>query len=461
MSKGLTPRVPSTCCWLSLAVVLILVPTPINLFSQTAATGAVSGITIDASGALLRRVTIHCNREDGGDTRSTTSDDEGRFAFLLLPPGAYRLRAEKTDFESLTFPNLYVSVTETIRVELRLRVATHVEQVNVFSRTTMAQTDTSALGGVVDEKAITSLPLVTRNFTQMSGLSPGVIVAVYNAGELGNGGTALSQLGKSNDGIYVHGARSYDNNWQLDGISISDVQGAGTISGGIAIPNPDTLEEFKVQTGLYDAAFGRAVGGNVSVITKTGTDNYHGQIFEFLRNDFLNANDYFLKKTGQRRPELKQNQFGTAMGGPIVKDKVLFFASYQGTRQTNGLASGQARVACAATISEPPITDDRSRAALGKLFGGMAGASGGIAVMPDGSNINPSALALLNFKLPDGSFLIPTPQTVDPSQRFASSGFSNFAEPCHYWEDQGLGNLDYVVSQRSRIAGRLFIASSS
>ena len=137
---------------------------------------------------------------------------------------------------------------------------------------------------------------------------------------------------------------------------------AGPISGGIPIPNPDTLEEFKVQTGLYDAAFGRAAGANVSVITKAGRNQFHGTIFEFLRNDVLNANDFFLNKAGQPRPNLKQNQFGFALGGPIKKDKLLFFGSYQGTRQVNGTAAGQARIACAVTLNEPPLTNDRSPA---------------------------------------------------------------------------------------------------
>ena len=246
--------------------------------------------------------------------------------------------------------------------------------------------------------------------------------------------------------------RSYDNNWQLDGISISDVQGAGPISGGIPIPNPDMLEEFKVQTGLYDAAFGRAAGANVSVITKTGTNQYHGTIFEFWRNNVLNANDFFLNKTGQRRPDLKQNQFGFALGGPIKKDKLLFFGSYQGTRQVNGTAAGQARVACTVTLNEPPLTDDRSPTALGKQFGGLKGAFGGVAINPDGSNINPVALALLNFKLPDGSFLIPTPQTVDPSKPFASSGFSAFTQPCSFSEESRIreSRLRYFAEEPTR-----------
>src|SRR5258707_2450275 len=181
----------------------------------------------------------------------------------------------------------------------------------------MVETESSALGRVVSKGAVTGLPLVTRNFAQITGLSPGVIVGVFNAGELRVGETALPQIAKSNDGIYVHGARSYDNNFELDGISVSDVQGSSAGSGGIPIPHPDAIEEFKIQTGLYDAAFGRYAGANISVITKTGSNTYHGTIFEFLRNDVLNANDYFLNGTGQPRPNLKQNQFGFAFGGPI------------------------------------------------------------------------------------------------------------------------------------------------
>src|SRR5207344_1047736 len=134
--------------------------------------------------------------------------------------------------------------------------------------------------------------------------------------------------------------------------------------------------------------------------------------------------------------------------------------SYQGTRQINGTAAGQSRIACTASLNEPPLTNDRSAAALGKLFGGMKGALGGVAINPDGSNINPVALALLNFKLPDGSFLIPTPQTVDPSKPLTSSGFSAFSQPCTFNEDQGLGNVDYVASQKSRFGARFFIANA-
>jgi hypothetical protein len=445
--------------WNFLRLVALSLALPGGACGQTASTGALTGVTLDPSGTVLPGVILHLTNEDGSEAKSATSDNNGRFAFLLLPPGTYEVQASKVDFKPVSQRDIHVHVTETHRLELHLELATRLEHVQVSSNPQMVQLDTSALGRVVETDTVSRLPLATRNFTQIAGLSPGVAVGVNNAGELGTGATAMSQIGKSNDGIFVHGARSYDNNWQLDGISVSDVEGAGPISGGIPIPNPDTLEEFKVQTGIYDAAFGRGAGANVSVITKSATNHVHGTMFEYWRNDVLNANDFYLNKTGQQRPNLKQNQFGFVLGGPIRKDKLFFLGSYQGTRQVNGTAAGQARVACTVTLSEPPLTDDRSLTALGMQFAGLKGASGGVAINPDGSNINPAALALLNFKLPGGSFLIPTPQTVDPSKPFTSSGFSAFTQPCNFSEEQGLGNLDTVISEKSQIAARFFIAA--
>jgi len=463
MLRGLQSesRRPSCCFWAVLLAAIGFSLLGANLVrGQTSSTGAVTGVTLDPSGAAIPGVNIHLVASDGAERRSATSDSDGRFGFLLLPPGTYEVVASKTDFKSVHQANIQVHVTETLRLDLHFELTTHLEQTQVSSVPVMVQLDAMGLGRTVNENTVIGLPLATRNFAQIAGLSPGVVVGVFNAGELGSGGTALTQVGKSNDGIFVHGGRSYNNNWQLDGVSVSDVLGSGSASGGIPTPNPDTIEEFKVQTGLYDAAFGRTNGANVSVITKTGTNDYHGTVFEFFRNDVLNANDFFLNKSGGERPTLKQNQFGFTFGGPIKKDRLHFFASYQGTRQINGLAAGQARIGCAASLSEPPITNDRSAAALGKIFGGMSGSLGGVAVNPDGSNINSAAVALLNYKLPDGSFLIPTPQTVDTSKPLAQQGFSAFTRPCSFDENQGLGNLDYVASPKNRLAARLFIADS-
>ena len=205
-----------------------------------------------------------------------------------------------------------------------------------------------------------------------------------NAGELGAGGGGLAQIDPGNDGIFVHGLRSYDNSYEFDGVPVTDLQASSIASGGIPIPNPDAIEEFKVQTGLYDVSFGEHAGASVSLVTKSGTNSIHGSVFEFFRNNVLNANDYFLKGTGQPRPDLKQNQFGFTAGGPIRRDRFYYFGSYQGTRQINGLASDQARLACSADVVMPPLTNDRSAQALGALFAGKSGAFGGVSIKADG-----------------------------------------------------------------------------
>jgi hypothetical protein len=142
---------------------------------------------------------------------------------------------------------------------------------------------------------------------------------------------------------------------------------------------------------------------------------------------------------------------------PLQGDKLLFFGSYQGTRQVNGIAAGQSRTACTASLSEPPLTNDRTAAELGGMFAGMTGVHGGTPIKPDGSNINLAALALLNFKLPDGAFLIPTPQAVDASKPFAQQGFSVFSDPCHFNESQFVTNLDYIANPSSKMSARFFL----
>ena len=445
------------CLWLTVVTSIFNA----SGLAQTSATGAVTGIVLDPSGAVIPSVSLQISKEFGGVTQSTSSNENGWFAIQLLPPGTYQLQASRTDFTTLILSDLHIYVTETLRLELHLQLAAHIEQSQVSSNAQMVQTDSASLGRIVNESAVGRLPLTTRNFAQITGLSPGVNVGVYNAGELGLGGIALSQIASSNDGVYVHGARSYDNNYQLDGISVSDVQGSAAGSGGIPIPNPDSIQEFKVQTALYDAGFGRYGGANVSLVTKTGGDDFHGAVFEFLRNELFNANDFFLNQTRQPRPILKQNQFGFALAGPMRKNKLLFFGSYQGTRQINGLAAGQSRTACTASLTEPPLTNDRSAIALGEIFGGMKGALGGVAVNPDGSNINSAALALLNLKGPDGNLLIPTPQTVDPSKHLLSQGFSVFSNPCHFDEDQFSTNFDYILGTNSKLAARFFLAEDT
>jgi TonB dependent receptor/Carboxypeptidase regulatory-like domain len=446
-----------------LAGLLILAAVAIfigKVSSQSPSTGAISTVITDPSGALVANALITLTNVGTGAVQSATSDELGRSDFPLLSPGAYRVSAKTPDGTLVGSASINAIVTERVVINLHLHLSTVQQHVMISSESATVQTESSALGRVVDETSVVGLPLVTRNFAQIAGLAPGVISGVNNAGELGLGGTALSQIAKSNDGIYVHGARSYDNNFQLDGISVNDVQGSASGSGGIPIPNPDSVQEFKVQTGLYDAGYGRYGGANVSVITRSGSNTLHATAFEFLRNEILNANDFFLNQAGQKRPTLKQNQFGVTAGGPIKPEKLLIFGSYQGARQVNGVAAGQSRTACTASLRGPPLTNDRSPAALGEIFGGLTGALGGVSVRPDGSNINPVALSLLNLKLSDGTFLIPTPQSLEPGRPLMQQGFSVASDPCHFNEDQFLANADFLARPNSRFSARFFLANA-
>ena len=232
---------------------------------------------------------------------------------------------------------------------LSLRLATGKFKINVQVDATEPQT--SALGHVTDESTIQSLPLANRNYTQILALSPGVAVELPNA----------ANLGRNNQNVSANGGGTTANNFQFNGVDANNLS-QNSASGyqsevGLAIPAPDVIQEFKAQTGGYDAGYGRGSGANVDVISKTGSNHLHGSLWEFFRNDVLNANDFFAKANGQPRPVLKQNQFGFTLGGPIRKDKTFFFVAYQGTTQRNGDSS-----LSLVTAFLPQLTADRSAA---------------------------------------------------------------------------------------------------
>jgi hypothetical protein len=420
-------------------------------YAQTAGTGALTGTITDPNKALVADVQVTATNEVTGEARSVQSQQNGTYVVPLLPPGSYQLEFVKSGFKKSVKAGLRINVTETSRLDLELELGTVQEQVSVTAEAQLLQTESATLGRVTDRRLVSDLPLVSRNYTQIVTLSPGVSASVTNATELGRGSS-----GESQGNFRSHGAFARDNNFQMNGVQINDLQASGFFSGGVAVPNPDAIEEFKVQTGLYDASFGRNAGANVNVVTKSGTNEFHGTVFEFFRNNALNANDFFRNRAGQGRGVLKQNQFGFTIGGPVKKDKFLFFGSYQGMRQINGVGGGGT-----SSFFSPPFTDDRSKAALGRLFAGQAGAFGGVAVAADGSNISPQALALLNLKLPNGQFVIPTPQSLNPAQPFALRGFSSFSVPATFDEDQFIVDLDYLHTANSKFTGRFFFANST
>jgi hypothetical protein len=431
------------------AGLLILVSTA--SLAQTGSTGAISGIVRDQTGAIVPQAEVTIRSVATNETRSVTTQENGAFVFPLLPPGEFVLEVMMGGFRPARREGVRVNVTETTDLSVELQLEGITDSVEVSATTEIVQSKSQALGRVVDSRAVESLPLVTRNFTQIIGLSPGITTDVTDAGALGRGTGSTTPPN-------AHGNRSYDNNFQMNGLGVNDIFSQGTISGGVPVPNPDTITEFKVQTGQYDAAFGRNAGANVNLVTKGGTNQVRGSVFEFFRDRSLNANSFFSNRNGQPKPVLDQNQYGFTLGGPVIRDRVLFFGSYQGTRQTNGVSS-------LVTVLAPPLTDDRSAAALGRLFAGQRGiqqnAFGGVgpAILSDGSNINPVALQLLQLRRPDGTYLIPTPQRINPAAPFAVQGSSTFSTPSIFDEDQYMLNVDYVHTSSSRFSGRFFTAA--
>jgi hypothetical protein len=309
-------------------------------------------------------------------------------------------------------------------------------------------------------KTIADLPLTSRNYTNLLGLSAGSNAGVYDA----------ANLGKGSQDIAVNGGSTSQNNYQMDGVSADDPSSGGSstdlgFNAGIPIVNPDAIQEFKIQTSLFDAGYGRKPGANVNVVTKTGTNEFHGSAFEFFRNTVLNANDFFRNQSlpvngvpNNSRQVLNQNQYGGVIGGPIKKDKLFFFSSYQETGQKNGVA---AQGFAAATLPPIPAGDRTTaafQAALGATFcptgtsgtlPGYGGATGGVQVLCNGSNINPVALNVLQLKNPDGSYYIPS----SGSGKYVPTTFSI---PARYSDHQALQNVDYVINSKHTLSGKWF-----
>lgn len=433
-------------CALSFVLILFLCFIGVeSARSQTAATGQIEGTVWDPSKAAIPNATVIATNSGTGLIRTVTTNSVGDYAVTLLPPGVYSLVVKADGFKTEKNENLVVQVATVTTLNLTLEIGETSQEVSVEANAEVLQTQDSTNGGTTTGKTVAGLPLTNRNYTQILGLNPGVASPVSNA----------ANLGKNNVDVNVNGGRVMDNSYQMDGQDLSNLETQGTSNtvsiGGISVPSPDAIQEFKVQTSLYDAAFGRGSGANVDVVTKSGGDSIHGDVFEFVRNDIFNANDFFLNRTGQPRAEMKQNQFGGTVGGPIIKHKLFYFGSYQGTRQVDGEGSASLE-----SVVLPPLTNDRSAAALGSEFCGQAGKNGGAGVACDGSNINPIALQLLNYKLPSGQYFIPTPQIIQSN----GTGLSVFSIPSFYSENQYMVNADYSITDKQQLSEKFFTAKS-
>src|SRR6202022_1565696 len=307
--------------------VLALCALPMH--GQTANTGAIAGAVSDPSGALVPRAAVVINSQGTGEKRDLATDAEGNFSVQFLTPGNYDLTVRAAGFEPFILNGVQVQNTEGGKLKIQLALSGAKEKIAVSAAPSLLQTENATLGRVIDRNTIEELPLVIRNFTEILGLTAGTNTDIVDA----------TQLGSGSQEIRANGARSGDNNFMLNGVDANSygsnmTEATNNSGGGIAIPAPDTLAEFKVQNSLYDAQYGRGGGANVLAETKSGTAQFHGNAYYFGRNEALDANNFFANATGVPRGEFRRSQPGGTFGGPLPwsKKRAFFFLSYQATR---------------------------------------------------------------------------------------------------------------------------------
>jgi hypothetical protein len=411
--------------------------------AQGGATGAITGTVQDPSGAFVANATVQITNQDTSVLeRSVQTGSDGMFTAPLLPVGTYQISVQAAGFAQATYSNVAVRVTETTHMVLKLSTQTVQQKVEVQSEVEMVDTSDATTGQAIESSTIRALPLATQNFQQLLTLSTGA------QSEL----NAAAQLGRGDVRIEVNGQREDNNNYSIEGISATDYNVAELAT--TPLPNPDVVQEFKVQTSLYDASQGRNGGGNINAILKSGTDKFHGDVYEFFRNTVLDSNDYFLKQSGSQRPVIQQNIFGGSLGGPVSPGGKLgfFFLNYQGTRQRSGESPG---TLISTFVPYVPAadrgTDPTSEANLSKDLG-----------VP----VDPVAASLLAFKsnqfgAPGNGYLWPLPNNVPAGTSVGSLVPFTVSKPGSFTDNQFTADWDRDFhNSRDRVSERFFFSNS-
>jgi Carboxypeptidase regulatory-like domain len=306
--------------------------------------GSISGTVTDSSGAVVAKASITVTNMDTGVQQAVTTDDKGFYSFLDLPVGHYALLVLTKGFKPYTRTNVVIDVNSVLSINATLEVGEKTDTVSVTDNSVHVETSSSQLGEVITDMQMTTVPLNGRSYTDLLALQPGVapVTSITSETVQDVGASALNPSGDLNPGtISINGQREFANAFIVNG---SDVE-EDVNMGAAIVPNLDSISEFRILTSNFDAEYGEFSGGQINVVTKSGTNSFHGDAFEFLRNTNLDARNYFSPTRGK----FDQNQFGGTLGGPIRKNKIFFFTDYQGTRSTQGVDSGQ--------ISVPSLQD--------------------------------------------------------------------------------------------------------
>ncbi len=284
-------------------------------FTFRSPTGSISGVIKDPSGAPLARVPVKLLSAATRAQKTALSDADGAFQFMQIEPARWSLSAEAPGFKRVTIPSVIVQVDQETHVEVTMQLGDVSEIIEVDGVAPLLETEKSTLSSVVDSRTIDGLPLNARQFLDLALLTPGTVPAAP---------------GTQGSGFSSAGARSQSNVYLLDGISNMDTQQNGPLN---SFRITDAVQEFAVQTSVPLPEFGRGSGGQVNIVTKAGSNQFHGAAFEYFRNTKLDAADFFTNKLGGQKNVLNRNQFGVTLGGPLVKNRTFFFAAYEGFRQ--------------------------------------------------------------------------------------------------------------------------------
>lgn len=385
------------------------------LLSQNT-TGTISGSITDSSNAGVPKAEISILNEETGLRRTATSNEDGSFRVPFLPIGSYTVQVRKEGFRSEVQKNVELEILQVRTVDFALQLGAVSETITVQSEAPMLEAETSQAGEVIKTEQVTNLPLGRRNFMQLTFLTPMSTPATrdFRSTEIGRGTAVPSSAGQ----------RPEQNNYQIDGI---DNRENGRNSYAIA-PPVDSISEFKVQTGLAPAEFGKGGGTIINVVTRSGTNSFHGSVYEFLRNQLFDARPYF----STEKSPLKLNQFGAALGGPIKRDKLFFFGNYEGLRQR--------------TAGTPPLyrvfSDDERRGVFSvPIRDPFTGQPFPNNTIPP-SRIDPISARILQ--------LIPRANRPDPARNYLFEG----RKPAEINADNAVSRVDYNLGASDTLYGR-------
>ncbi|HWY52871.1 MAG TPA: carboxypeptidase regulatory-like domain-containing protein [Terriglobales bacterium] len=333
----------ATICYLGVTLLIL------GAVCFAGVSASISGTVRDPSGATIAGATVTASNTDTGFSQSQKTNSAGFYSFQTLPLGHYEVSVQQPGFKGYKKTGLVLDVDAALVVDVALQVGEVKELVQVQSEATHVETASSQLGEVIEGDRITTVPLVTRSYTDLLALQPGVVSTASGmtgayGGIFNSAGFAVPKVSGdlSSGALSVNGQREANNGFLLNGATVQESGYGGTT----AIPNLDSIAEFRILTNNYDAEYGNYSGGQINVITKSGTNRIHGNAFEFLRNTALNTRNYFAPPG--TIGAYHQNQFGGTIGGPVIKDRIFFFADYQGNRKVVGESSPLVAVPTAA-----------------------------------------------------------------------------------------------------------------